>query len=112
MSAQKSLPVFVEHDLSRWPRLAFGYEFIRANGPVASEELGRAWRLRSPFARRYSTADWDTSAGNAIGKSLRKRGLVRERRKTPRGWYAVDERGKALRKPGAEEVDWAGFGDG
>jgi hypothetical protein len=103
MSAQKSLPLSVEVDLSRFPRLAFGLAYIREHGPVSAEEVGRAWRLH----RRLG---FSAFANNEIGKSLRKRGLVRYRQKA--GWYAVTPEGKPWRAQAGEvEVDWGGFGD-
>lgn len=72
-------------DVSRWPRLSFGYTLIRERGPIASDEIGAEWCAARGKHSADVRCEWDSQAGKQIGQALRKRGLVLFKR--GEGWY-------------------------
>lgn len=91
-------------------RQAEALRIIREHGPIASRELGafvHEWRGRHGFG---SPCEFCRKAGDELGRSLRKKGLARQRLRTVgarrAGWYALTPEGKPLRQPEAEEFEW------
>ena len=62
------------------------------------------WRVRGTY---FPRSDWDVASGRDLGRALRRKGLVKERRKA--GWVAVGNHRTQRLKDGA--VMTAGSGE-
>lgn len=104
------VPVGVK--LTERQRLALDY--VRAHGPVASDELG-ALLHEERQARggrghhRDLRCDWCGDEGSSMGKRLRELGLVRKRTGESGGWYVPDSRGPD--RESADRTAQLGAGD-
>lgn len=69
-------------------RQQLALEFVAANQPVSSDELGAAWCEHRGKHSAETRCDWDGKAGREMGSALRKRGLVKFKRDS--GWVLPD----------------------
>lgn len=100
MPEQTTLPLSVDQDLTKWPRLAYCLDHIRRHGEVTATQIGAAWRIHGQGTWRFSSPKFDKENGNGIGKALHKRGLVKYRnRDGQRVWYAINPNGAPWHKP-------------
>ena len=82
-------------------RQAFALEVIREHGPIPSDELGAELCARNLRHSNDLRCGYDRSNGHAIGRALRRKGLVRFRQRA--GWYVP---GSRHRPESDEPFEW------